>query len=36
MLMKVVEGIKNEEKVGKLQEKTAQKPEEEKKDQSQV
>jgi len=36
MLMKVVEGIKNEEKVGKQQEKTDKKPEEAKKDQSQV
>lgn len=32
MLMKVVEGIKNDEKVGKNQEKTSQKAEEVKKD----
>jgi len=35
MLMKVVEGIKNDEKVGKQQEKPSQKAEEVKKDQSQ-
>ena len=34
MLLKVVEGIKNDEKVGKQQEKTSQKAEEAKKDQS--
>jgi hypothetical protein len=34
MLLKVVEGIKNDEKVGKQQEKTSQKAEEVKKDQS--
>ena len=34
MLMKVVEGIKNDEKIGKQQEKISQKPEEQKKDPS--
>jgi hypothetical protein len=36
MLMKVVEGIKNEEKAGKMLEKANQKPEEAKKEQSQA